>query len=323
MSIFKELNDIKLDVSEFEETALSEHEEKRLLKRVHQKLTPRKTKRKWLGVSMVLVAATMLSISLTLDKGTIASMPFVSKPIEKYINEINTPDYSPYKTAIGETTENDLGKLTLNEVMMDDQKLFLSATFEPAEHVEFDYQTVITPKVKINGEDYTFTTGSQSIEINNEMFAIYNDIKFTQPIETENVTIELSYDTWDSTTAVDEPWTFQTVVSQKKLLDEKKVYEMEKEITLINGEVVTIEKIVATPISATIYFDLSQSSTEEVNFRIESANGIVHEGGTSYRSNESGEISYTEYDSLGEGYYFLVAYNANDGTVLSEPIPIN
>jgi hypothetical protein len=324
MSIFKDLNDVKLEVSEFEEIPLSESERKRMIKNVHQKIRPSKLKKGWVGAGIAVVAACVLSVTLTMDRGTIAGMPFIGEPIEKYINEIDTPDFSTYKTAIGETTENRLGKLTLNEVMMDDQHLFLSATFQPAEHVDFDYQTNIFPTVKINGQDYTVSSGGQSIELNDSMFTIYNDINLSQAIETEDLKIEISYDKWDFDTIIEQPWTYDVDVSQKHLLKQKKVFALNKEVTLNNGEIVTIDKIVSTPISSTIYYDLSQSTTENIYFSIQSEDGLKEYGGSSYVSNEQGEVSTIRINglTLKDEKYYLVAHDS-DQLVLSDPIPIN
>jgi hypothetical protein len=325
MSIFKDLNDVKLDLSEFEEVPLSKHEQKRILKKVKKEISLRKSKKKWLGVGIASVAVCVLSLSLTIDKGTIASMPFVGGVIEKYINSNENLDYSTYKTAIGETAENKLGKLTLNEVMMDDRQLFLSATFEPAEHVDFDYQTYITPKVKINGKVYTVTTGGQSVELNNKMFMIYNDIDLEHPIKTENVQIEISYDTWNFDTKIEQPWTFNVKVSQAKLLEEKKVFEINKTITLNNGENVTIQKVVTTPISTTVYYDLSQSKSENVYFKIQSKDGILKPYSSAFTSNNLGDVSFVRFYGLKfeQTKYFLVAYDSKGHQLSKVSIPIN
>ncbi|MBM7619332.1 hypothetical protein JOC95_001181 [Bacillus tianshenii] len=325
MSIYKELNDVQLDISEFEEKSLSESERKRIIKNVQKKIRPYQRKNNWTWAGIAVVAACVIgATTLTLDKGTIASMPFVAEPIEKYINELQPSDFSSYKTAIGETAENGLGKLTLNEVMMDDQQLYFSATFQPAEGVEFDYQTNIFPTVKINGEDYTVSSGGQSIELNDSMFTIYNDIDLRQSIDSEELNIEISYDKWEYDTFIDQPWTFDVNVSQKNLLEQKRVFTLNKEVTLNNGEIVTIEKVVSTPISTAIYYDLTRSSTEDIYFSIKSADGTEVNGGSSFVSNEPGEVSTIRINglSMNDEKYFLVAHNSED-VVLSDPIPIN
>lgn len=325
MSIYKELNDVQLDISEIEEVPLSKSERKRIIKDVHRKIRPNQRKKNWAMAGIAVAAACVIgATTITMDRGTIASMPFVAEPIEKYINELQPSDFSSYKTAIGETAENDLGKLTLNEVMMDDQQLFFSATFQPAEDVEFDYQTNIFPTIKVNGQNYTVSTGGQSIELNDSMFTIYNHIDLNQSIEEEKLAIAISYDKWNFDTAINQPWTFEVNVSQKQLLEQKKVFAMNKEVTLNNGEIVMIDKIVSTPISTTIYYDLSKSRSENIYFSIQNENGLIEKiHSSSFVSNEQGEVSTIRFNGpLKDEKLYLVAHDM-DKVVLSDLIPIN
>lgn len=49
-------------------------------------------------------------------------------------------NFETYKTVVGKTTENSLGSLTLNEVIVDDNQILLNATFKPENDTLFDYQ---------------------------------------------------------------------------------------------------------------------------------------------------------------------------------------
>ncbi|TCT17507.1 uncharacterized protein DUF4179 [Melghiribacillus thermohalophilus] len=277
------------------------------------KVERKKTKNKWL-FPVTAAAVIILSFSLSIHNGAIASIPFVGEVIEKYIHSTEKLDYSSYKTAIGETAENELGKLTLNEVMMDAQQLFLSATFEPADDVEFDYQTYIFPTVKINGKDLTSTTGVQSVELNDSMFTIYNDLELNEPIDTENVQLEVSYDTWNFETPIEQPWTFDVEVSQKTLLAEKNVLEMNKAIPLTDGGTVTIEKVVATPISTIVYYDLSKNASEDIRFKLKSEDGRVKTFSSAYSSNDEGDQSFVRFNGINveEEQYDLMVYDGED-----------
>lgn len=323
MSVYKELNNVKMDLSEFDEVPLSQMEQKRILKRIRNKLSIKSRTKKWLPVGVAAVAICVLSFTLIVERGTIASMPFVGGLVEQYQYPGENLNFSSYKTAIGETAENALGKLTLNEIMMDDQQVVLSATFEPAEGVDFDYKTTIQPKVKINGQDYSVTTGGQSVELNSSMFTIYNDIDLSQSIETEVVDLEISYDTWEHDTEIEQPWTFHVEVSQAELLKERKVFDLNQTVKLSTGDRVTIQRVVSTPISTTIYYDLSQSNKEDIRFAIQSDHELnIHS--TSYNSNEAGEVSYARFNGLSldeASDYYLVAFSWDDEP-LSLPIPI-
>lgn len=324
MSVYKELNEVKLDLEDLQEIPLTQSEERRILTHTHGQIHPKKQNKKWLSIGLAAVAVCLLSLSLNIEKGTIAGMPFIGEPIEKYLNQNAPADYTSYKTAIGETAENELGRLTLNEVMMDNQHLLLSATFEPADGVAFDYQTHIQPTVKINGQDVTGMTGGQSIELNTSMFTIYNDIELNQVITTEELSIQISYDTWNFEKTIEQPWLFDVKVSQKTLLAKVTEFEMNQEITLKNGEKITLQKVVATPISTTVYYDLSQSESEDIHFDIETAEGAVEAYRTQgFNSNEPGDTSFIRFEGLafGDADYFLVV-RSMEGNVLSDPVAI-
>ncbi len=328
MSFFNEINDVKLDLREFEEIPLSKHEQKRILREFKRKSSHRSHEKKWLKVGGAVIVVCIVGLTLTMNRGTIASIPFVGQTIEKYIDSNEDFDYSSYKTSIGETAENALGKLTLNEIMMDDRQLFLSATFEPAEHVDFNYQSYITPKIKINGVDYSEEVGAQSIELNSAMFTIYNEVTLNREVDTEKVQIEVSYDTLDSNShneAIKQPWSFNIEASQGQLMEKKKIFEKNEVVTLKNGDTVTLQKVVSTPISTTVYYDLTQSTREDIYFNIQSEEGKLEIFSSAFTSNESGDISFTRFNGLElkELDYYLVAYDFEDNQLTESPIPIN
>ncbi|MCQ6529410.1 DUF4179 domain-containing protein [Bacillus mycoides] len=322
MSIYKELNDIQLDITEFEETPLTKIEEKQWEKRVKNKLRKNKKTKKWFGVA----AACMLIVSITVPLGqtSLANMPFIAGLIEKYIDKQQPLDYSPYKTAIGKTAENKYGKLTLNEVLVDDNKLFISSTFEPAKGVKFDYQTYLIPQVRINGRDFSNTKDAQSIEVNDSMFTIYGGIELSEMPKTDELQIEITYDTFNRDTVIEQPWIFAIEVSQAQLMKEKRTFDLNETIALYDGNKVTVNKVVSTPISTTIYYDVPQSTNEDIYFKIESESGEAHTFKEVVISNEDGGISFSRFDGINVavGKYSLVPYSGKENKKIGPPIPI-
>lgn len=318
MTKFQAFNDIRLDLSEFEDAAsLSKREERRIFKQFKHKIWPKVGANKWLKVGVATLTVSVLSLSLVLNKGTIANIPLVGGIIESYIHSTEQLDYTPYKTAIGETAENAYGKLTLNEVMIDDQQILLSATFEPAEHVAFNYRTQITPTVSINGSDEIMFVGSQSIELNHTAFAIYNEITLPHNMPhnmmTENVQLTISYDKFKNN-SIEQPWAFDIEVSQAQLLAEREVFELNEMIVLGNGDVVIIEKVVSTPISTTVYYDLSQSTSEDIAIHIKSEDGSIENFSSfSFKNNDPGEVSFKRYSGyeMTDTPHFLEVYDAD------------
>ncbi|CAM4417807.1 hypothetical protein BAMA_04170 [Bacillus manliponensis] len=322
MSIYKELNNMKLDVTEFEEKPLTKLQEKQWEKRVLNKLHKKKRSKKWLSVAAACIIITSIAVPLT--NPSVANVPFIAEPIEHF----NDPekkqqlDYSKYKTIVGETAENEYGKLTLNEVLVDDNNLLIGSTFEPAEGIAFDYQKALIPKIQINGEDLTVTRGGESIEINDAMFTIYNDIELSHLPQTETLQLEISYDTFDWDTVMNKPLVFHIEASQSELIKDKKTFNTNEMITLHNDQSIVIEKVVVTPISTSIYYDATQSTHNPIYFKIVSENGeeqLFNEA----TFNDPGEISFSRFDSINieQGKYSLVPYNGKD-EVIGEAIPI-
>ncbi len=322
MSIYKELNDIQLDITEFEEVTLTKLEEKQWEKRVKNKLRKNKQSKKWFGVAAVCML--IVSITVPLGQSSLANTPFIAGLIEKYIDKQQQLDYSPYKTAIGKTAENKYGKLTLNEVLVDENKLLISSTFEPVKGVKFDYQTFLIPQVRINGRDFSNTKDAQSIEVNDSMFTIYSAIELSEMPQTDALQIEITYDTFNRDTVIEQPWIFDIEVSQAKLMKEKQTFELNETIALYDGNKVTVKKVVFTPISTTIYYDVTESENENIYFKIESESGEVHTFKETVISNKDGGISFSRFDGINVavGKYALVPYSGKEKKGIGPSIPI-
>jgi hypothetical protein len=144
-----------LDVNEYQEQELTSFQKKNWESRVLKKIRKHRTnyKRKFAGVASAFIVA--IGISLSTGMLTFADVPFVGAMIEGFMATNEKTDYAPYKTEIGSTAENEYGKWTLNEVMVDSGQLIISSTFEPAEGIEFHYKMHPRPTVLINGQNLT------------------------------------------------------------------------------------------------------------------------------------------------------------------------
>lgn len=272
MSIYDELNDLQLDVSKFEETPLTKLEEKHWEKRVKGKLPHKKHAKKWRGKVTGMVVA--LGIAGFVVQPSLADMPFIGKPIEAYITGNEPLNYDAYKTAIGETAENAYGKMTVNEIMLDGDRLLISSTFEPAEGVEFTRENFLLPKTQINGEEVGVTNGGQTIEMSGSMFVIYGRIGLENIPQGETVQLEITYDTLDWETTLEQPFVFDIEVSQAQLVKETQIIELNKSIVMDDGSEMMIEKVVITPVSVSIYGQSPQAtSAPQQTFKIISESG--------------------------------------------------
>ncbi|RIJ63736.1 DUF4179 domain-containing protein [Rummeliibacillus sp. POC4] len=329
MSIYKDLNEMNIDLEEYEEQNLTNFEKKKWEKRILKKIRKEKPShvKKYLGVT---ASAAILATGISISTGTvsIADMPFVGETIEKYLNSNEEIDYSSYKTEIGETAENEYGKFTLNEVMIDGGRLLISSTFEPAKGVEFNYKMNPLPKVMINGQNLTSTKGGQSIELNDSMYTIYNDVELTEISIGETIRFHIEFNDLDYEMPLDHPWVFDIEVPTEKLAKASKTITFNKVINLGNEQSIKIKKMIITPISTVLYYDWPEQANH-IAFK------IVSESGTEILPENSaitGEGSYNRYPSidLTAEKYYLVPYEyspnhhaTKPGKVPEKSIPIN
>lgn len=290
--------------------------------------------KKWLVGA---VAASVLAVGITVSSGGVsyAKEPFAAGTVEQFIDQNKPLDYSAYKTVIGKTVENKYGKMTLNEVLVDADRLLISSTFEPAKGVSFDHRTHLYPKVLINGQDLTVTRGTQSIEVNDDMYTIYGDIKFSELPTEGPLQIKISYDTisksFKDNVAIEDPWVFDIKASTDQIMKDTKTVQLDKTIILHNGEKVKLNKMVTSPVSTVLYYDLTQGS-ENTHFKLVSASGEELEASVTY-AHDRGETSYSRFDpiDLEKGKYSLVPISheinsnqdVNNHKEIGSPVPIN
>ncbi|MGE7090887.1 DUF4179 domain-containing protein [Lysinibacillus sp. NPDC048646] len=264
---------------------------------------PRKNRvrKKWFIVALCLLAVGCVII---------IKLPFTASILDKS----KEPDFSTYKTIIGQTIENNFGRLTLNEVMVDDNQILLNATFEPVKDLDFDNQIFFLPQVLVNGKDYTVRNGGQTIAQTASTYTIYNSVKMSNLPQHEKLKLDIRYNDWNWEKTIDKPWRFKIEASQEQLLDDREIIPINKAITLSNGQKIEVEKVVSTPISTTIYFQSTESLKEAIVFKILTESGKTRRLDSSYTLNEEHTMWGIRFDALylKDEMYELIPVDAGD-----------
>ena len=196
-------------------------------------------------------------------------------------------NFEDYKTVVDKTTENGFGRLTLNEIMIDDNQILLNATFKPVKDLNFDHQIFFFPQVFVNGKEFTVRNGGQTIQQSDKSYTIYSSVKLSELPEDKILNLDIRYNDWNGEKKIDKPWEFQVEASQERLQEDKKVFPVEKKVKLLDGQEITIEKVVSTPISTTIYFRSENSLLNKaLHFKIQSATGESWPLNVAYPLNE-------------------------------------
>lgn len=236
----------------------------------------------------------------------------------------NDLNFEAYKTVVGKTTENSLGRLTLNEIIIDDNQILLNATFKPVKDLNFDSQLFFFPQVFVNGKEFTVRNGGQSIQQSDNTYTIYSSVKLSDLPEDKILNLDIRYNDWNGEKKIDEPWEFQVNASQEQLQEDRKVFLVEKEVKLLDGKEITIEKVVSTPISTTIYFHSDNSLINEaLHFKIQSSAGESWPFNLAYPLNEDYTRWGVRLDALylTEKSYELIPIAAN-GSELGSAVEI-
>ena len=83
--------------------------------------------------------------------------------------------------------------------------------------------------------------------------------------------------------------------------------------------------MVTTPISTTVYYDLSKSTSEDIRLNILSVDDQLETFSFAFTSNDIGDVSFTWFNGFKwkDTQYYLVAYNSEGEQLTQIPIPIN
>jgi len=233
-------------------------------------------------------------------------------------------DFEAYKTEVGETANNSLGRLTLNEVIIDDNQILLNATFEPIKEFIPDHQVFFFPQILVNGKDYMVRNGGQSIARSTNIYTIYNSIKMDDFPPDENLELDIRYKDWNVKTRIEKPWAFQVKASQEQLQEDRHIFSIEKKVKHVDQQELMIDRVVSTPISTTIYFHAKKAIVHDaLRFKIQSKAGQSWSFETPYPLNKERTKWGSRVDGLylSEKNYTLVPVDM-DGSKLDSAIKI-
>lgn len=139
---FDDLNGMENDL-DIEEIILSEEEKENMRKRVMSKIDkPKKKSNKKKIMAASLCLAIGGSFALT-NESVMAAVEKMGKSLESFFDvETTDVDYEPYKKEILKEVEDKGIKFTLNEAILDDKELYISASVD---YSKFDLSTLKTP----------------------------------------------------------------------------------------------------------------------------------------------------------------------------------
>lgn len=295
MSLYSDFNDIEADVSIYENESLTKLESKRITKRIHSKLNPSKRLKSFNGV----VAASVVLVAALVTSPTIANMPLVAGLLEDWETGEEV-DWTPYKNTIGLTSVTENGELTVNEVIVDYDKLLISSTLVKVDSFDYSYQYQLVPDIYIGGRQVDVNTSAQSIEQNSTMYSVYSEVGLASPIDPAELEIELVYqriltpneDDPINGVELSEPWTFTVNANQLAVQEKTIISTPALVVPTLDGGSFVIDKVIRTPISTTIEYSNSTLGTETDVQLVDAEGNIYNWQSGSHEDDGTGMFSF-------------------------------
>ncbi|TXK76055.1 DUF4179 domain-containing protein [Paenibacillus sp. N3.4] len=323
MSIYKELNDVNINLSEYMEDELTSVQIRKWNSRVIKKIRKTKQSRsmKYAGAASIVILA--ISIAISSDQVSFAKIPLVGGVIEKALERAGfrvQADFTPYKTKLDSTVENEYGKLTLGEVMIDGDQLLINTNYIPADENNLDLDPTPYPKeIRMNGKDLGLTpvmTGGFRSFMDRSLIIYTVEIKEI-PIG-KSIHFHISFNYGDRQKTIDHPWVFDFNVPTQQLEKDSKTIKIDQVMKYDDEHSVLIKSMIATPISTTVHYQAEAGFIPQ----LETASGVeiksVSRLSASTMKSESW-IRYSPLDLKSEKYYFVPPKGSDSPRILINP----
>ncbi|SOC19468.1 uncharacterized protein DUF4179 [Ureibacillus xyleni] len=254
-SVYDIFNNTNIDTSEYDQMELSEFEKRQIKHRVLEKIGVKKKTHNNKLVSCIAIVV-MGGTILFSSPSAIAKIPIVGAFLEQYMlsDEETNKDLAvlkPYKTMVGQSITNEYGTMVLNEVLLDEGRLVISATING--NAANDISPF--PSIQIDGKEITEGGGAIKDIIDEDSSILITSMVVNDISLIDEHHIKLSYKTVNNK-IIESPWEFEFKASGEVLANETTEIEINQSIKLENGQQVQVEKVVESPVSITVYYEM-------------------------------------------------------------------
>lgn len=251
-NIYDLLNEVEVDLNEYEPEEFSKLEEKRILKKLFNK-----KEKSVNNYNKYIAAASVAVISFGVALPTVAMMnPIMYKianilGIEKNLDE--------YTTVVDQmVTSKDGISVGLGEVIYDQEnyKLKVVTHITSPEKIEKDMITSTFTRVRINGEELNSITLITTKYIDENTVAFIQEHQINEKLTGKlDIRISIPQVQINDELYHNIGWTFEFTTDGDKLAEDTKVIELGNKFTLSNGETVELVKYTSNALNHNIFYE--------------------------------------------------------------------
>lgn len=296
---FEMMNDMVVDLSEYEVCELNDIEKKQIKKRLKSKNKNSKKK-----IAVIVIALGLGYIGIVSNISVLADIPIIGSVIEEYVNS-KGKSLEDYKTIAGETEVDSGITVKLNEVVLDAGQLIISSTFK-SNRVNIN-DLYASPTVYINGSEVSKNGGGSNKKIDDNTYTMFSAINLKNIEMKDNLDIEIIYEEILVETISDKykhlsgKWSFEINSSPEKLISDMKTIAINKEFKLDNGQEIKVENLIITPISTKLDYKMIKENKDDVTFKYDVLFKVEDENGNELKpisGTSASENSHLRFETL-------------------------
>ncbi|AVP55474.1 DUF4179 domain-containing protein [Clostridium tetani] len=251
-TIYDLLNDIDLDIDEYEKIELNDIEMKKLKDMVYDKIKRKNKYKKWQKsiASMVIISI----IGIFLGKPILArSVNTLSGIIEKLNYDMKYKDLSDYTTTLNKTVTDKNVSITLTEILMDDNLLQIAYKihYPNVKNDESKLSDIFLGLgVNINGEKLNAGRSGNTDFIDNDTVEVLQILNIANKKIPKKMDMKVYF---KEMFGIAGNWEFKFKVSKEKIYKKTRNISINKYVELDNCKI-NVERIAISPISTTLIF---------------------------------------------------------------------
>lgn len=257
--MYKLLNQMEVDLSEYPQEELTELERKRMKKEVTKSIMKTRKKKSYKGIAAAAVVA-LCAVGIAagpLKSQVHAAVKYMSYSIGGYLG-INQ-DLTPYEQVISQTIENDDLKITLNSVILDENELVVSTT-EVYKNPLSENNPGLSANIYVNGRVISQGSSGSSQQIGDNTIQSVMNYDLIDFNTTESLDFELEFYFLGGQEKEKLKIAFQA--DGKELAIDTLNVPMEQSIRLPDESTITLNRYTDNALGQKIYYTSSKAGSD-------------------------------------------------------------